>query len=98
MSTSPKPPKGKRGKECFPLANCLIPECSGKFGGGQDQAGSRGLCYVCYKKAFALVKRKITTWEEMEKLRLAQPKYGSLVELAIKKARSKLESESKDLI
>ncbi len=65
---------------------CLIPQCLGFFG-AEGEPGGRGLCKDCHTKASSLIKRGLTTWEELEGLHLAQPKYGSIVEKALVEAR-----------
>lgn len=79
----------KKGRPRMPEACCRIPGCNGKFGGDQEKPGGRGLCADCHGKASSLIRRKITTWQEMEDLGLAQPKYMSIVEKAIDEARKK---------
>lgn len=80
---------GVRGRPKLPSKNCLTPRCSGKFGGDNPGCG-RGLCKTCMQSASSLVRRKVTTWEELESLGLSQPKYGSLVEQALREAKKKL--------
>lgn len=83
------PPKLTNAKRVpFPETKCLTPECQGKFGHGNKGTG-RGLCRRCLQQATALVKRGITTWEELENLNLAQPKYRSYYEQCFEEAKKK---------
>lgn len=74
---------------------CLTPNCLGMFGGERGKSGARGLCKKCHADAMRLVKKKATTWEELEALGLAQPKYGSLIERALSEARKQIDESSK---
>lgn len=56
------------------------------FGGDQEKKGGRGLCTGCHTSATNLIKRKKTTWQQLESLGLAQPPYGSLLEQALREA------------
>lgn len=85
----------RAGRPKLPVEPCMTPKCPGKFG-LVGEPGGRGLCKACHSKAALLVKRCFTTWEEMEALGLAQPKYGSLVEKAIEEARRKRTLEEAD--
>ncbi len=46
---------------------CVNPECS------ETEICARGLCESCYRSASRLVKQKRTTWEKLEKKKLARP-------------------------
>lgn len=43
------------------VPKCLNPEC-------RDEVHVRGLCRNCYYQAIKIVKEKVYTWEELEKL------------------------------
>lgn len=90
QGTEKKPTRGK-GRVAFAPTKCLTPNCNGQFGAGlpKGHRGGRGLCKACIQQAASLVKRKITTWEELEELGLAQPKYNTLVQKALYEARRK---------
>jgi len=45
---------------------CLSTDC-------KATARVRGLCHGCYEKAHRAIKAGITTWEELERLALAEP-------------------------
>lgn len=83
-----------KGRKPYPTRPCLTPGCEGKFGSGmpKGQAGGRGLCKSCFQQASSLVKRKVTTWDELENLGLAQPKYRSDYELRLIEARKRLQN------
>lgn len=71
-----------------PTRSCCVPDCPNSI----EVAGksSRGLCRSCYQKALACIRRGRTTWDELEKLGLAHPKYLSDYELRIIEARRRL--------
>lgn len=79
-----------RGRDATPLTDCLTPECPRKFGGEQESKGGRGLCSHCHQAASNLVKKGVTTWEELEKLGLANPPYRTLFEKAFKTKKKEL--------
>jgi hypothetical protein len=62
---------------------CLNPACKRKFGGSGRGVGCRGLCRSCYAVALSLVKKKETSWEELENLGLAQPTFTSTFYLSL---------------
>lgn len=77
-----------KGREPTTEMDCLTPGCPRKFGGISNKKGGRGLCAYCHGVASRLVhKKKKTTWEELERLGLANPPYRSLFERAFKEAK-----------
>lgn len=84
-----------RGRIAFPPKKCMAPECQGQFGSSMPKGnrGGRGLCKSCFQKAANLVKRKVTTWEELEALGLAQSKYTSDYERALYEARKRRDAD-----
>ncbi len=68
---------------------CITPGCKGRLGGGlpKGKRGGRGLCSYCCTQAGVLVRKGITTWEEMERLGLAEPRFMTLVLKALVEAR-----------
>ena len=90
-------PYKKAGRVPFPPSKCLTPICEGRTGKAMPKGdtGGRGLCKSCFQKASALVKRKKTTWEELEELGLARPKYASDYELQLLIARKKRDEAQK---
>lgn len=84
-------------RQAFPTMKCMIPDCNNKFGSGmpKGQKGGRGLCKVCHQQASALVKQGKTTWEELERLNLARPKYQSNFELHLIMARKAAKTSGK---
>ena len=83
--------KRKVGRKPTPEVPCLNPACTRTCGGSSrpNLGGSRGLCAPCYNDALRLVKQGKTTWEEMERLGLAKPPRGTMLERAIREARRK---------
>lgn len=59
--TSAKDRKGVSTDE-----TCMVPGC-------QRKAGSRGACNSCYCYARKLVVSRLTTWDELEQLKLVRP-------------------------
>lgn len=94
MTTKHEAKPRVRGKPKRVPVKCVVPNCSGLFPTPDEVGtGARGLCYDCYKKAHQLVKRGFTTWDELEYLGLAEPKYGSIMERAILIARKQKKAE-----
>lgn len=50
---------------------CIVPDCT------RQALGPRGLCNSCYGYARKTVLAKETTWEQLEKLKLARPPHAS---------------------
>lgn len=81
------------GRPTTQEAKCLTKGCQGVFGGERRKSGARGLCKKCHADAIRLIKAGETTWEEMESLGLAQPKYMTLIERCLKEARKAIKDK-----
>lgn len=84
-----------KGRPSSGIQKCTIAKCEGQFGSGlpKNKTGGRGLCKRCLEQATRLVKRNVTTWEELEKLGLALPKYHSDFERLLYAARANQKPE-----
>jgi len=76
-------------------SKCMIPGCNNMYGGDKKRKGGRGLCSACHQAASMAVKKKQTTWTELEELGLAKCKLSSAFNLALIEARKrKLEEDN----
>ena len=63
-------------------AGCISPGC-------EKKALHRGLCAGCYQSASRKVRAKLTTWAELEKMKLALPDVGRSLSPFMKSYRIK---------
>lgn len=73
-----------------------MPECKGRYGAG-NPGSARGVCRSCYGAALNAIKHGRLSWDELERLGLAQPvTYGNTnFHNAVAKARQKLNKTDK---
>lgn len=73
LRATPSRVSKKRARQQAKKPSSVAIKC---MNGDGHLAHARGLCPGCYQSARAKIAAKETTWEELERLKLAKPRYA----------------------